>query len=147
MQHQPPRDQDCNGCRKDQRHPPPQLPLPSLDSGFKSVRSLLLTASSMSSISDRLEGSWHSQHGRQCRQVRTHVKINLPVFKDADAKECSNLPKLEVGFDSIPACGVQGSHPPTICHPVFAGFYWWVSTELWYGYNFGQCVDNLRWKL
>ena len=39
----------------------PQLPSPSLDHGFKSDRSLLSVASSMSSRSDRLDGSWHSQ--------------------------------------------------------------------------------------
>ena len=41
----------------------------------------------MSSISDRLEGSQHSWCGRQCGEVRTHVKINLPVFKDKDFKD------------------------------------------------------------
>ena len=44
-------------------------------------------ASLMSSISDRLEGSQHSQCGRQHREAGAHVKINLPVFKDKDAKD------------------------------------------------------------
>ena len=43
-------------------------------------------ASSMSSMSDRSEGSPHSQCGRQHREDRAHMKINLPVFKDEDAK-------------------------------------------------------------
>ena len=87
LPHQPPRGQDCNRCRRDQRQPLPQLLLPSLDHGFESDRRLLSTASSMSSISDRLEGSWHSWHGRQCGEVGAHVKINLRVFKDEDAKD------------------------------------------------------------
>ena len=44
-------------------------------------------ASSMLSMSDRSEGSWHSQCGRQHREDRAHMKINLPVFKDKDAKD------------------------------------------------------------
>ena len=44
-------------------------------------------ASSMLSMSNRSEGSWHSQHGRQHREDRAHMKINLPVFKDEDAKD------------------------------------------------------------
>ena len=74
------------GHRKDQRQPP-RLPLPSPDHRFESDRNSLSTALSMSSISDRSEGSWHSQHGRWCGEVGTHVKINLPVFKDEDAKD------------------------------------------------------------
>ena len=38
-------------------------------------------------MSDRSEGSWHSWHGRQHREDRAHMKINLPVFKDEDAKD------------------------------------------------------------
>ena len=38
----------------------------------------------MSSMSDRSEGSQHSWCGRQ---HRGHMKINLPVFKDKDAKD------------------------------------------------------------
>ena len=64
-----------------------QLSSPSLDHGFESDRGLLSTASLMSSISDRSEGSQHSWHGRWCGEVGTHVKINLPVFKDEDAKD------------------------------------------------------------
>ena len=42
----------------------PQPPSPSPDQGFKSNRSSVLTASSVSSQSDRSEGSQHSCHGR-----------------------------------------------------------------------------------
>ena len=41
----------------------------------------------MSLESDRLEGSQHSQCGRQCRETGAHMKINLSIFKDEDAKD------------------------------------------------------------
>ena len=41
----------------------------------------------MSSRLDRSEGSWHSRHGRQHQEDGAHMKINLPVFKDEDAKD------------------------------------------------------------
>ena len=39
-----------------------------------------------SSMSDRSDGSWHSQQGKQ-HQEDAHMKINLPVFKDEDVKD------------------------------------------------------------
>ena len=81
-------------------------------------------ASLMSSMSDRSEESQHSQCGRQPREDRAHMKINLPVFKNKDAKGCCDLPESEVGFNSIPACRVQGLHPPAICHLVLTGLSW-----------------------
>ena len=83
----PPRGQDCNRCQRDQRPPSPQFPSPSLNHGFKSDRSSLSMASSVSSRSDRSDGSWHSQRGRQHQEDGAHMKINLPVFKDEDAKD------------------------------------------------------------
>ena len=83
----PSRGQDHNGHQRDHRESPPQLPSPSPDHRFKSDRSSLLMASLMSSMSDRSEGSWHSQCGRQHREDRAHMKMNLPVFKDEDAKD------------------------------------------------------------
>ena len=44
-------------------------------------------ASLMSSRSDRSDGSQHSQQGRWHQKDGAHMKINLPVFKDKDAKE------------------------------------------------------------
>ena len=85
--HRPQRGWDCNWHRGDQRLIPHQPPSPSLDHGFESDRSSVLTASSVSSQSDRSEGSWHSQHGRWCRETGAHMKINLPIFKDEDAKD------------------------------------------------------------
>ena len=83
----PQRGWDCNWCRRDQRLLLPQPPLPSPDCGFESNWSSVLTASLVSSQSDRLEGSWHSQHGRWHRETRGHMKINLPIFKDENTKD------------------------------------------------------------
>ena len=44
-------------------------------------------ASLMSSRSDRSDGSWHSRQGRWHQEDKAHMKINLPVFKDEDAKD------------------------------------------------------------
>ena len=56
-------------------------------------------ASLMSSLSDRSEAS---QHPQWCGEARAHMKINLPIFKDKDAKDAVTYPELEVGFDCIP---------------------------------------------
>ena len=85
--HPPPRGQDCNRHRRYQKIPPPWLPLPSPDHGFEGDRSSVLTALLMLSLSDRLEGSQHSLYGRLCRETGSHMKINLPVFKDEDTKD------------------------------------------------------------
>ena len=55
--------------------------------GFESNRSSLSMASSMLSMSDRSEGSQHSQQGGQHWEDRAHMKIIFPVFKDKDAKD------------------------------------------------------------
>ena len=87
LHHWPQRGQNHNQCRRDQGLPPPQLPSPSPDCRFESYRSSVLTASSMSSLSDRSEGSWHSQQGRHHGETRALMKNNLPIFKDEDAKD------------------------------------------------------------
>ena len=71
---------------RDQRPLSPQFPSPSLDHGFESNRSSLSMASSMSSRFDRSDRSQHSQQGRWHWEDGAHMKINLPVFKDLDAK-------------------------------------------------------------
>ena len=81
-------------CWRDQRLPPPQLPSPSPDHGFESNRSSLSMASLMSSMSDRSEGSQHPQCGRWHWEDRAHMKINLPVFKDEDAKDADTYQSL-----------------------------------------------------
>ena len=85
--HWPLRGQDHNRHWRDHRQPLHQLPSPSPDHRFKSHRSSLSMASSMSSMLDRSEGSQHFQHGRWHREDWAHMKINLPVFKDEDAKD------------------------------------------------------------
>ena len=85
--HWPWRGWDCNRHWRDQRPPSPQFPSPSLDHEFESNRSSLLMASLMSSGSDRSDRSQHSQWGIWHQEDRAHMKINLPVFKDEDAKD------------------------------------------------------------
>ena len=55
--------------------------------GLESDRSLVLMTSSMLSLSDRSEGSQYHQWGRWCGETRAHMKINLPIFKDEEAKD------------------------------------------------------------
>ena len=81
----------------------PRVPSPSPDHGFKSDRSSLSMASSMASQSYRSDVSRHSRRGRR-HQEETCMKINLPVFKDKGCQRCSDLPKLEMGLDGVPAC-------------------------------------------
>ena len=38
-------------------------------------------------LSDQSKGSQHPWRGRQCGENRAHMKINLPVLKDEDAKD------------------------------------------------------------
>ena len=85
--HQPPRGQDHNRQLRDHRPPSPHFPLPSLDHWFEGNRSSLWMASSISSWSNRSDGSQHSQRGRQHWEDGAHTKINLPVFKGKDAKD------------------------------------------------------------
>ena len=73
-----------NRRQRDQRPQSPQFPSP--DCGFKSDRSSLSTASSVSSQSDCLDGSRHSRWGRR-HWEKSHMKINLPIFKDEDTKD------------------------------------------------------------
>ena len=84
--HQPSRGQKCNRWERDQRPQSPWFPSPSPDQGFKSDRSLLSTMPSMSSRSDWSDSSRHSRQGRQ-HQEEACMKINLPIFKNEDAKD------------------------------------------------------------
>ena len=77
---------ECNRRQRDQRPQSPRFPSPSLDHGFESDRSSLSMTSSMSSRSDCSDGSRHSRWGRQ-HWEETCMKINLPIFKDEDAKD------------------------------------------------------------
>ena len=78
---------NCNRGWRDQRPPWPWFPSPSLDHGFEGDRSSLSTVSSMSSMSERSDRSKHSQWGRWHWEERAHMKINLPIFKDEDARD------------------------------------------------------------
>ena len=85
--HWPLRGQECNRHWRDQWPPSPQFPSTSPDCGFESDWSLLSMASSISSRCDRSDGSQHPIRGRWHQEDGAHMKINLPVFKDDDAKD------------------------------------------------------------
>ena len=85
--HQPLRDQEHNRHWRDQRPLSPWFPSPCLDHGFESDRSSLSTTSSMSSRSDRSDRSQCPRQGRQHWEDGACMKINLPVFKDEEAKD------------------------------------------------------------
>ena len=86
LPHQPSRGWNHNRCRREQGLLLCQPPLPSPDHGFESDRSSVLTTSLMSLLSDQSEGSQH-RRGRWCGEARAHMKINLPIFEDKDAKD------------------------------------------------------------
>ena len=52
------------------------------------------------------------------------MKIDLAIFKDEECQRCSDLPKLEVGFNSVMMCRVQGSHTLTLCNKIIARLSW-----------------------
>ena len=52
-------------------------------------------------------GSWHSQCGRQHREDRAHMKINLPVFKDEDAKDAVTYQSWRWDLTVYSACGCR----------------------------------------
>ena len=83
----PLRGQDCNRCQRDHMPPSPCFLSPSPDCGFESNKSSLLMASSILSRSNRSDGSWYSQRGRWHWEDGACMNINLPVFKDKDAKD------------------------------------------------------------
>ena len=84
--HRPSRGHDHNRWWRDHRTWLPRFPSLSPDCGFESDRSSLLTMSSVSSRSDCSDESRCSRWGRQ-HQEETCMKINLPIFKDKDAKD------------------------------------------------------------
>ena len=85
----PSQGQGCNRRWRDQWPWSPRFPSPSPDCGFKSDRSSLSTASSVSYQSDHSDGSRCSRWGRRHREEMC-MKINLPIFKDEDAKDAVN---------------------------------------------------------
>ena len=82
----PSRGWECNRRQRVQRPQSPWLPSPSPDCGFKSNKSSLSTMSLMSTRSDQSDRSRHSRWGRW-QWEEACMKINLPVFKDKDAKD------------------------------------------------------------
>ena len=72
-------------------------------------------------------------------EERPHMKINLPIFKNGkDAKDAVTYQSWRWDLKVYQHCT-----PPTLCNKILARLSQRVSAELWYGYNLGQCVDNL----
>ena len=84
--HWPSRGWEHNRHQSDQRPQSPPFPSPSPDHGFNSNRSSLLTTSSMLFRSDWSDRSRCSRQGRRHQEEGAHMKLNLPIFKDEDAK-------------------------------------------------------------
>ena len=80
------RDRGHHRRRREQTSRMPRIPSLSPDRGFESNQSSMSVASLMSSQSDCSDRSGHSRHGRRHRE-ETCMKINLPIFKDEDAKD------------------------------------------------------------
>ena len=145
--HWPSRGQECNRHQRDQRPPSPQFPMPSPDCGFKSDQSLLLTASSMSSSSDQSDGSRCSRQGRWYWDGGACMKINLPIFKDEDTKDAVTYQSWRWDLIMYRHAGCRDCTLLPYAIRSLPRLSWRVSMELWYGYNLGQCVDNLGWTL
>ena len=82
----PSQGQGHNRRQRDQQPWSPRFLSPSPDCGFESDRSSLSMTSSVSSRLDCSDGSRHSRQGRR-HWEETCMKINLPIFKDEDAKD------------------------------------------------------------
>ena len=72
------------------------------------------------------------------------MKINLPVFKDKDAKDAITYQSWRWDLTVYRCAGYRDCTLLTLCNKILARLSWRVSTKLWYGYNLGQCVDNLE---
>ena len=103
--HWPSRGQECNRHWRDQRPPSPQFPLPSPDCGFESDQSLLSMAWIPTSQKRYTASRGWSSH-----------EDKPPHLQGQGCQRCSNLSELEVGFNGILMCRVQGLQPPTLCN-------------------------------
>ena len=143
--HRPSRGHKCNRKWRDQRPQLPRFPMPSPDCGFQSERSLLLMVSSMSSRFDHSDRSRHSRQGRG-HQDEAHMKINLPVFKDKDAKDAVTYQGWRWDLTLYWLAGCR-DHTLTLCHQILAGLSWRTGMKFWYWHYFGWHADNFGWTL
>ena len=101
-------------------------------------------ASSVSSWSDRSEGSECPHHSRCCRETGGHMKINLPIFKD---EGCHHVPKLKMRLDCISLCRVPRLYPPPIHHLIPTRVPERTGEELRDRCNLRQCAHHIRQTL
>ena len=143
---QPSSIQEHNRHWRDQRPQSHQFPSPSQHHGFESNWSSLSMASSMSSRSDRWDGSQHPKRGRHHWGEGAHMKRNLLVFKDKDAKDAVTYQSWRWDLMVYQCAGCRDNTPLPYAIRSLQGFQR-VGTELQYKYNLGWCVDNLGWTL
>ena len=141
MPHQPSRGQQCNRRWRDKRPQSPGSPLPLPDHGFKSDRSSLLMASSMSSRSDHSDRSRHSRWSRW-HWEETCMKINLSMFKDEDAKDAVTYQSWRWDLMVYWRAGCRDRTLLPYAIRSLTRLSWRASLELWYWYNLRQCADN-----
>ena len=71
------------------------------------------------------------------------MKINLPVFKDKDAKDVGTYQSWRRDLMVYRCAGCRDHTLPPYTIRSFQGYPARASIELQYGYNLGQCDDNL----
>ena len=94
----------------------------------------------MSSLSDRSEGSQHPQQGRWHWEARAHMKINIPIFKDEDAKDAVTYQSWRWDLMVYHHAGCRDhTHTPPIYHLVFAR----LPRELAWNLGMGITLDDM----
>ena len=63
------------------------------------------------------------------------MKINLPIFKDEDAKDAITYQSWRWDLTIYCCAGMLELHPPSICHPVLARVPWRTSLKFGDRYN------------
>ena len=101
---------------------------------------------SMSSWSDHSDGSRHSRQGRR-HWEDMHMKINLPIFKDKDAKDAVTYQSWRWDLMVYRHARCRDWYPLTIHHQVLTRLSWRTGMEFWYRHNPRWCVDDSGWTL
>ena len=120
--------QGHNRRMRDQRPQLPRFPSHLPDRGFESDRSSISMVSSISSQSDHSDGSGCSRQGRR-HQEETRMKINLPIFKDEDAKDAVTYQSWRWDLTVYRHAGCRDCTPLAICHQVLTRLSWRISVE------------------
>ena len=76
-----------------------------------------------------------------------HMKINLPILKDKDAKDAVAYQSQRWDLTVYQCAGCRDWNLLPYPNKILPRLSWRVSTEFWYGYNLEWFVDNLGWTL